>query len=80
MNDFDLFGKYYQRAEKHVILDLCCGLIFACVVWYFTENWFYGYICACFSYNAMRLLNLKNRQLEILNRLDEIEQQIKDIR
>lgn len=40
MNDFDLFGKYYQRAEKRVMLDLCCGLIFACAVWYFTENWF----------------------------------------
>ena len=76
MNDIERYGNYYHRAEKHIMLDLACGLIFAGVVWYFTENWFYGFICACFSYNTMRSLNIKNRQLEILNRIDELEEKI----
>ena len=79
MNDDDLIekcGEYYQRAEKHIMLDLCCGLIFAGAVWYFTGNWFYGFICACFSYNSMRQLNIKNRQLEILNKIDSLAEKI----
>ena len=79
MSDYNLYGKYYPRAEKHIMLELFIGLIFAGAVWYFTFNWFYGFICACFSYNCMRLLNIKNRQLEILNKIDSLSERIEQI-
>lgn len=80
ITDEELFGKYYNRAEIHVIREFIFDLIFAGLIWYLTSNWFYGFLCVCFAYVKTRQLNSKNRDFEILNRLDEIEQQIKELR
>jgi hypothetical protein len=78
MNDYDLYGRYYNRADVKVIPELVFDIVIALVVWFFTENWFYALICSYFAFNKTRQLNIKNRQFEILNRLDEIEERIKD--
>ena len=78
MDDYDLYGKYYKRAEKHIIPELVFGIVFAVFILFVTENWFYALLCLYFAFIKMRQLNTKNRQLEILNRLDQIEEKLKD--
>ena len=78
MNDYELFGRYYQRAEKHITSQLIIDIVIAFIILFYTENLFYAFIYACFGYNKMRLFNTKNRQFEILKRLDDIEELLKD--
>lgn len=76
MDDLRRYGAYYQRAEKHVIAQLVIDIVIAFIILFFSENLFYAFVYVCFGYNKMRLFDTKNRQLEILNRLDEIEEKI----
>jgi hypothetical protein len=78
MSDNDLYGRYYQRAEKHITIELVIDIAVALLIWIITEYWLYALIFVCFAFIKARQLNTKNRQLEILNRLDEIENKINE--
>lgn len=78
MEDLSRYGAYYQRIEKHIISGLIIDVVIAFIILFYTENLFYAFIYACFGYNKMRLFNIKNRQFEILKRLDDIEEYLKD--
>ena len=77
MKDKDLYGKYYERAEIHIFWELLADIIISGIVWWLSSNWFYAFVCIMFGFSKLRNSNMKNRQLEILNRLDKIEKQIK---
>ena len=77
MDDFEMFGLYYNRAERHIIIDFIIDVIIAIVVSVFFSNLFYGLVCLLFATSKIRQLNIKNRQLEILNRLNQLEEKLK---
>jgi hypothetical protein len=77
MDDFDRFGSYYNRAERHITIEFIVDIVIAIGVSVFGGNLFYGLVCLFFATSKIRQLNIKNRQLEILNRLDQLEENIK---
>lgn len=76
MDDYDLYGKYYNRADRYILQELIVDIIIAGVIWFFTYSLFYAFIYIGYAFIKLRQNNSKNRQLEILNRLDKIEEKI----
>jgi hypothetical protein len=72
----DFYGKYYDRTEKHIRTEFIINIIIAFIVTGATENLFYGLIVVGYAFIRNSQLNTKNRQLEILNRLDKIEEKL----
>lgn len=76
MNDFDLYGKYYERADRGYI-DVVLAVIIAFLIYAITQNIFYTFLYIGYFRIRFGQSCAKNRHLEILNKLDEIEQKIK---
>ena len=78
MDDLERYGKYYKRAEAHFLAEFIINIVIAIAIYYFTENLFYVFLFVGYCFISLRQLNTKNRQFEIMNKLDKIEEELKN--
>ena len=76
MDDFERYGKYYKRAETHFLIELVIDVAVAIAIYYFTNNLFYMFLFVGYCFIGIRQLNTKNRQFEIMCKLDKIEEKL----
>ncbi len=77
MDDLERYGKYYKRAESHFLAEFLIDIAIAIAIYYFTQNLFYVFLFVGYCFIGIRQLNTKNRQFEIMNKLDKIEEALK---
>ena len=72
-----LYGRYLNRAFIGYS-DIWQGVIIAIIILAISQNVFYFLLFCGYARIKFILTNHKNRQFEILNRLDELEELIKN--
>lgn len=79
MEDLERYGKYWKRAETHFLTEFVIDVAVAVAIYFFTENLFYVFLFVGYCFIGLRQLNTKNRQFEIMNKLDKIEEKLNEM-
>lgn len=79
MDDLERYGKYWERAETHFLAEFVSDVAVAVAIYFFTENLFYVFLYVGYYFIGLRQLNTKNRQFEIMNKLDKIEEKLNEM-